>query len=440
MSASLLPTLTPVDASLFDARAVARELGKPRPSATIALSGALAQPSTMSLRVRTSTASWSTDAPAGAEPTATATFWLVDALGDAVPVTSTAVPLGRGTALDSTATATIPAGGPWRIAAVDLHIDTPVDLTRPSVGVTFLAIGGRPVSLPAKGWAPRDQVFGDHFARTTSAPLAATIARVSAASSDGSTVRLLSTAPATVNLVISGALSRAAGLGVGDDALIDGQIAGFEGRVAGITSVLPGTTGGAAVLADLPALSRAYLATSQGLPRVREVWAADPSPSLAKALGAGPVVSVPSTALEGRFVSASAESLWLGAIGGALFALLTVAATLAAIQRSRRDEIGILRGLGLTSRVQALVRITEPAVVTVYALITGAVVGLVATLLVAPAIARTGAPSAPLALSIHTSVATGPLAVLLGSVLVVTAVFLVVQFTVTARAAQGAKP
>ncbi|HWT32361.1 MAG TPA: hypothetical protein VN107_01265, partial [Microbacterium sp.] len=350
----------------------------------------------------------------------------------AVPVTG-----GGGSRTDvSTA---LPAGGPWTVAAVDVTVQSSGAVRRAGVTLQRLAADGHDAVIGTR-WTARTAVFGAAVEQPSPTGITATFASISAGVVGGARVRLMPAGSATVPVVISDALAAQSGLARGTSTPMEGQVAAFQATIVRIVPLIPGTTGEPALLADLPTLVRGQLAQSPQLPTVTEAWttdAATPAQLAHYTAGRQATVQLPSTAVESSFVRLLAASLWLGAIGAAAFAVLGVAATVAALQRRRRPEIDVLRQLGVSALVQARVRVVEPGAAVLYSLIAGAAAGMLAALLIVPAVARTSAPSAPDVLPVVPSFAWGWFGVMAAAIIVLTGILLVVQYRATLRTARG---
>lgn len=426
--AAHLPALVPVAPQMFDADA-ARAALRPGPIPGPVLRGH---------RVEATIAA---AAVSGAPAAASLTLWLVDRAGEAAPLALPAVPLGTGST-HTDVSAALPAGGPWTVAAVDVTVQSAGALRGATVAVLRLAADGHAVAAGAR-WAARTAVFGTTVEREPAAGIAATFPAIPAGTVGGTRVRLMPAGSVTVPVIISDALTAQSGLTAGASTLMEGQVAVFRAKVVRTVPLIPGTTGGPALLADLPSLVRGQLAQSPQQPTVAEAWTTDaaaPAGLARYTAGRQATVQLPSTAIERAFVRLLSASLWLGAIGAAVFAVLGVAATVAALQRRRRPEIDVLRQLGVSARTQARVRIVEPGAAVLYSVIAGAAAGTLAALLIVPAVARTSAPSAPDVLPIVPAFTWAAFGVLALAIVVGCGILLVAQHRSTLRSARGGRP
>jgi hypothetical protein len=312
-----------------------------------------------------------------------------------------------------------------------------VPATGATVRVTSMTAAGRTIAVGGS-WTDYPDVYGTTADQVHTQGISAAFGDLWPDVSGATQLRLLPSGSTTVPIVISQALADQTGLHVGSTTAMEGQVSGFQAHVVHSVPLVPGTTGEPALLGDLPTMVRGFLATSPQLPTALEAWnTSDDVDVDAFTEGRKATVQLPSTAIEGGFVGLVAGSLWLGAVGGAVFALLAVAATIATVQRRRRAEVVALRGLGMRASDQARVRIAEPAAAVVYALIGGAVVGVIASLLIVPSVARTSAPSAPPVLPVVPALDGWALVALLAGVVVCAGILLVVQYRHTRRAASG---
>ena len=424
--AARLPALVPVAAQMFDADAVRAAL-RPRPIPGPVLAG------------RRVIATIAATTVSGGPATASLTLWLVDRAGDAAPLALPAVPVTGGGRSRTDVSTALPAGGPWTVAAVDVTVQSSGVVRGAGVTLQRLAADGHDAVIGTR-WTARTAVFGAAVEQPTPTGITATFPSISAGVVGGARVRLMPAGSATVPVVISDALAAQSGLARGTSTPMEGQVAAFQATIMRIVPLIPGTTGEPALLADLPTLVRGQLAQSPQLPTVTEAWTTDAAtPALLDRYAAErqATVQLPSTAIESSFVRLLAASLWLGAIGAAAFAVLGVAATVAALQRRRRPEIDVLRQLGVSALVQARVRIVEPGAAVLFSLIAGAAAGMLAALLIVPAVARTSAPSAPDVLPVVPSFAWGRFGAMAAAIIVLTGILLVVQYRATLRTARG---
>jgi hypothetical protein len=325
------------------------------------------------------------------------------------------------------------------VAAVDATVQASGAVQGATVSLARLAVDGHDVALGDR-WTAETDVFGTAVQQKSVSSVTTTFAAIPAGVAGGTQVRLMPSGSTTVPVIISDAFAGQTGLDAGAATPIEGQVASFRAKVVQTVPLVPGTTGEAAMMADLPTLVRGQLAQSPQVPTVGEAWSFEPlsGAEIARyAAGRQMTVQLPSTAIERSFVQLLAASLWLGAIGAAVFAVLGVAATVAALQRRRRPEVDVLRQLGVRARTQARVRIVEPASVVLYSLIGGAVAGLVAAVLIVPAVARTSAPSAPGVLPVVPAFAWAGFTVLALAITVGCGILLAFQHRATLRTARG---
>lgn len=408
-----LPAMLPVAAQTFDATRAVRGL---RTGASgIALGRSTTGGAPLDLGVRTSVGSATTvdlapDGTSRESPTTDpdvalqAVAWLVDDVGDVVPVSTVSHDLQIG-GENARLTGTVPAGGPWRLGAVDLRFSGDADLDDVRVDVRSLSVAGRTVALPEDRWTPAQDAYDASGLRAdadtggTDGGIGIGAASLALAAQPGSTVgvRLMPSADRVVPVLAS----TATGSSLGDTVTVNGDWASFRARVVGTAPTVPGTDGGAAYLADLPALDRAILAASQRPQRIREVWAAhDGSRAALAAALPDATVSEPSTALEARFARLVVLALLAGTAAALFCAVLVLAATAAAVARDRRDEALGLRLSGVTASQQARLRAVGPALTSGFGAVVGIVAGTAAAALLGAAAVRASVPRAPAGLGV----------------------------------------
>ncbi|MFZ7086891.1 hypothetical protein [Curtobacterium sp. RRHDQ10] len=447
-----------VDRATFDADAVDHSIARADPTG-LALGRTTGRALDITLAIRTGSSAAAPDDSSFLGPVATddtvgtsglivsATAWVADGRGDLAPLDSSTATVGLSSATTPTVSTTLPPGGPWRLVAVDLRTRSDVDVTDVSVGVTRIVVGSRAVALPGASWSVARYAFDgsawadpDADARTSSGPIAVHASTLPASGAAAAGVRLMPGAGRTVPIAVSRTLAAAAGLHAGDAIALDGDWAGFRGRVATVVPVVPGTDGGAAVLADLSGLDIGMLAAAEQPPRTREIWAAGAGSraTLRSALGSGAAITAPTTTIERPFVDLGTDTLLLGVTGGLLFGVLALVAAMVTNGRDRGDEARGLRAAGVRPRTQGLVRAFGPAVVVVHGVVAGLVAGVATSAIVAATSARSSAPAAPTDLPARLVLDWPVLVVPVGVVLVVGGVVVVLTAVTVGRAARRA--
>jgi hypothetical protein len=370
------------------------------------------------------------------------TAWVVDAVGDLapVPLRGGSVPAAAAQHV-GTVTGSLPAGGPWRLVAVDLTVRPTVLIPGMHIAVTGIRVGTHVRALPARPWSLADAFDpGVLQADAGAGPLAVGTDDVLGVEPGGIHVRLVPSGGRTVPVVASAALVADASVHVGSSLPLSGPLAGFAARIVAVVPVVPGTTGGPAVLADLTALDGGMLAAAEAPPAVREVWAAhtDQRAELRRTLGAGARVERPTSSLEAGFLHLDGALLLLAAGGGLAFALLALGVTVTTARRNSDGETTALRAVGVRARDQGRIRATVPTVVVAHGLLGGLLGGgLAAGLLVAPT-ARANVPDAPAGLPVHTALDPVLSAVVLVVAVVVGGAVVLVHAATTARTARRA--
>jgi hypothetical protein len=414
-----LPAMLPVAPRTFDVQRVVRGLRADLPG--VALGAARTASSTLEIGVRTSIGSASPATvgidgadtaprtPAHADTRLRAVAWVVDQVGDVAPLTSSpsgALRIG-GSPEMQTLQATLPPGGPWRLAALDLALQGGADLEDLSVDVQSLAVSGTSVVLPSRPWTAAADAYDTSGLRVgavaepghTPGPFDVRAERLPLASQpgSGSAVRLMPAGDRVVPVVAS----TATGSAVGDTIAVDGTWASFRARVVATAPTVPGTDGGAAYLADLPTLDQAVLAASQRPQRVREAWAPhDDDRSLLTRAAPAATIAEPSTGLESGFARLVVLALLAGTAAALFCAVLILAATAAAAARDRQDEALGLRMVGASASQQSRVRAIGPALTGAFGLVVGVVAGIASASLVGVAAVRASVPSAPSGLGV----------------------------------------
>ncbi len=175
----------------------------------------------------------------------------------------------------------------------------------------------------------------------------------------------------------------------------------------GVVPAIPGSIDDAAMLMDLQALDRTAAPRGGRASQPARAWV---TASDAVVHGRGDArlsrsgrASSPSPPIRPRHLGSAAVALWVAAAGGVALAVLAVGAVAGAQLRSRRDEVVVLRAVGVESQRQGAVRRLEMLAVLAYGVIAGVVGGVASTLLTVSALARAAVPRR------YASLATAPM-------------------------------
>jgi hypothetical protein len=362
-------------------------------------------------------------------PQLSLTAWLADPRGELVPVRGASAPVtGDGTQQYAF---TLPPGGPWLLAAVDMTVDTHDTATPAAVTVVSLAAqagaGTTSLTLPAdQHWAPVRGAFDKPFTLTaTKGAYFGFDAPLVPAGRDAS-VRFLPSGGTHVPIVITSAAAADSEFHVGDEVTLDGPWSNLTGVVAGVVPAVPGVTDERAGIADLRAFDNQVLRTAPEAPRLNQVWlTADDREAVASEVahltGPDAVVTTASGTFVSRFMASAVQSLWLGSAGCALLALVAVGAAASALLRSRRGEVLVLRAVGMSGRQQARSRSMEVIGVVTASFVFGFAGGILIVLLAGNALARLSVVTAPSTLSVQGSVDALSLGAALGAVVLAVA-------------------
>ncbi|HEX6327185.1 MAG TPA: FtsX-like permease family protein [Jiangellaceae bacterium] len=212
-----------------------------------------------------------------------------------------------------------------------------------------------------------------------------------------------SQAPITVQATAA-ALERS-GLVIGDQVAVRIAGADLPVEVAGTTEDVAGMATDEVLVADLADVTRTALASGGPIPRANQIWidaaAAGPEmASLADAVSsiAGPRADVidrvaTEAALRANaFARMSLVTYWVVTGAVVLLAGIGLAAAGAIVYRDRSAEVGMLRALGASSKLQARLGRREQLAVSVLALVLGAGAGGLVTVLVAGLLAGAATP------------------------------------------------
>lgn len=297
------------------------------------------------------------------------TLWLVDSAGQ-IAVRPIGLVRGPGAEAAERSVTVPPNARGWRLLA--LHADaTGVD------GDATISVGGLP------GARPYDIELVDD-------------------KSSGSTV--VGRKPKQLPVVITSDTAALLQAGTGDTFDLLLPESGFQGTVvvAGVVDTIPGVTAARGIAADLPTLVSYALGSGAAVPAPDSVWVVSAHPDrVARAATATSVVRTTATNSNpgpgARVVSSALDAWWWAAGAVIVFAALATAAMTTSLSRRRRDELRVLRALGLTPRQQARIRSTELAGAVAAGGLIGLVTGAIAVLLTAGNLARSATPNRPAA-------------------------------------------
>jgi hypothetical protein len=342
-------------------------------------------------------------------------------------------------------TASLPAGhAPWTIHGIDVVLPTaPAGAT---VAVEVRASGGAGAVIPlAPNWAParssnnQQTIVGLSGNRVgLSVPQATEGVRV-----------LLQSLPASharVPIVISQGLAHDQGLSVGSPASMTLAAGGLVPvTVVGISPVIPGTRTGEGALVDLAVIQDSAFVLGLDDISAQEWWVATTDPAAAaaqvkKRAPTGTLVDTAAPSVAERVLESARTVVWIAGAATALLALLAVAAGLLTELRARRDEVNVLRAVGIGPAAQARNRATEWGILLALGVLTGLVDGFLVCSVLVPGLARTAVPHAIAALrtSFQVDVLGGAVA-FAALLLVLAALMVLVVVTVRRQAREVAR-
>jgi hypothetical protein len=296
-------------------------------------------------------------------------------------------------------TAMLPAGlAPWTIHGIDVLLPSVPAGATVAVGVS--ASGGSAAVIPLDhNWAParnsdeRQKVVGLTGDRVgLRVPQASNGVRV-----------LLQSFPlghVSVPIVISAGMAHDEGLSVGSPASMTlangGQI---PVTVVGISPVIPGTQSGEGALVDLAVIQDSALVLGLGDISAQGWWVSTTDPAAAAAqvkmrAPFGTVVETAAPSVAERVLESAGTVVWIAGAATALLALLAVTAGLLTELRARRDEVDVLRAVGIGPAVQARNRATEWGILLALGVLAGLVDGFLVCAMLVPGLARTAVPHA----------------------------------------------
>lgn len=327
--------------------------------------------------------------------------WLVDSDGALAKVV-----LGNPTVASTASgpvpvTGTVPAGvEPWRLLALDAVLRGSPGQSTVTVTFDSLAANGTPVDSEPQ--------------------------EVSMTSQRATGRALFGVEDQALPIVVTHAFADRTGHGVGSQlslGLTTGRT--LDAVVAGTTEAIPGSNGSLAIFADLESLDGAMLVAGGPVLQAADVWIATSHPDAVRAAAqviprVPSAVTTRSTGSSDPVLEPTAAVLWTNIAGVAIVALIAFAATASTILRARRRETEVLSALGQSARASIGLRVGELAGVSLFAIVAGAVSGLLAATLSVGVLAAAAVPAAPASAGLPTLATAGlPLALFLAGVALV---------------------
>jgi hypothetical protein len=276
----------------------------------------------------------------------------------------------------------------------------------PGAGTTFSFIGSNVRAVSATGETTLD--LGDAWNALDSVGFNGEISgEISAASGSlsadvligGALPGVLRFMPASDNAPLSVSVTESLGartdLEPGDPISLGFTGSGrtVSGTVDDVVPVIAGMRGDFAAFVDLAAFDDQQLRHSPSVPDATERWLSTSDPAAlehAVRTLVGPSVRITTTepATENALLGSARVSLWWGALGALLLAVVSVSAVAGALLRARTPEVIVLRAVGVTGRQQASGRRREFAVLLAFAVGAGLVGGAAVSALTVSGLAR----------------------------------------------------
>jgi hypothetical protein len=223
------------------------------------------------------------------------------------------------------------------------------------------------------------------------------------------------------SVVISATVAERTGLQPGDrvTVAVDHRWDPLPAIVGAVVPVIPGSIGDDAVLLDVAVIQSILLQVDplSAMPDALWLGAAAPEETaseLRHELPAALRIQAAGPDARHDMLQSASTSLWLGALGAALLAVLAVAAVARANLDSRRGELVVLRTLGVPVARLAALRRSELSIAVGAGALVGAVAGAVVTILTVPALVHGAAPGSYSALPSMIGVSVLPLVVVSG--------------------------
>lgn len=309
-------------------------------------------------------------------------------------------PTSTGTATGTgTFQVALPDGvAPWTVHGI--AVATPAFDVGARVSFELRASGGSSAELPLdRSWVPSRTsaqrgaivALGDHPGFRATLPSEGD--RILFQSLPGGTLR--------VPVVISGGLAHDSGLSVGSHAELTLLTGGGQlpVTVAGVSPVVPGIPSGYGVIADLAAIQDAAMLAELRPISATEWWVSTTHPAEAaaqfvKRSPLGTIAMTQATPPADQVLESARTAIWIAGAAIALLAMLAVTAGLLAELRARRQEVDILRALGVPPQEQARDRTIEWGALLGLGVVAGLLDGFVVCGILVPGLARMAVPEA----------------------------------------------
>lgn len=218
---------------------------------------------------------------------------------------------------------------------------------------------------------------------------------------DGDLLATAFTAPTTLPVAVSQQLADAADTSVGGT--LSATVGGTEMRlhVTAVVPTIPSAPGSVAVLADADALSRVLIDAGRLEPAVDAWWFARPGPETERALRVldiGDVTTRAGAAVQlehGPLRASVPASLILLVVASGLLLIAGAALMVGADRPKRSSELARLRALGLTRAEARRLVFLEDGILLGFLVVTGALVGAIASVVLGPDLIRSDIGVAP---------------------------------------------
>ncbi|CAN5168337.1 hypothetical protein BH11ACT3_BH11ACT3_01250 [soil metagenome] len=291
-----------------------------------------------------------------------------------------------------------PLAGPWRIAALDFTFgDQDFALAPANLHLRELRVtGGAAADLQLDGAWVADGIGSQAVPPSSDASRPGLYlsdetlaARLTPSLTDAIEDRPI------LPILISQQLADRFSVAVGDSfgfGVQDG-IERLNCRVVGIIAAIPGAPLETALMVDLAAIQHYQLRTTAAPAAPRDLLISTPAAErtiadLRDVLPASTRIDSREDRVGRQVLGSAADVLWAAAVAAILLAIIGVSSSVRARLRTGRNDLGVLRALGLTGRDQAAIITGEFAIVVVTGAIAGLIAGVVVCVLTIPYFAR----------------------------------------------------
>jgi hypothetical protein len=194
-------------------------------------------------------------------------------------------------------------------------------------------------------------------------------------------------------IVVDHVMSRRLDLHRGDPVAVSIDARQLPARVVSVVDRLPGAQTLPVVGVDLGTFERALLASTMFLPSADSIWMRSHDeqavvPAVQRVLPPTSTLVTASSRSVRSVVAPASVALWMGAAGTLLLVLMGIGCVVASAAAARREELVVLRAVGVDAVRQGRWRAAELVCVVIAGTLLGFILGWVVTVLTVPDLAE----------------------------------------------------